>query len=224
MDNIFTLHKYDDEADDFHLNIDDLYEKKREKDEEQLKIFSRMLKRVHSRIQTTSRQRGADKLCWFVVPEVMLGIPCYDQGMCVAFIMDKLKTNGFRVQYFHPNTLMITWQHWVPNYVIQEIKEKTGRIYDNQGNDLTPSPDVDYETNNKYNIGNKGSTIGGNSQTGTNVVFKTGENVFQKSKRQSDASKEKDKKYTPIDNYKPKGNMVYDETFLFDMNKIKSRP
>ena len=66
--------------------------------------------------------------------------------------------------------------------------------------------------------------IGDNSQTGTNVVFKAGENVFQKSKRQSYVSKEKDKKYTPIDNYKPKGNMVYDETFLFDMNKIKSRP
>ena len=35
MDNIFTLHKYDDEADDFHLNIDDLYEKKREKDDKE---------------------------------------------------------------------------------------------------------------------------------------------------------------------------------------------
>tara|TARA_Y100000816_G_C26073354_1_gene564789 strand:+ start:295 stop:960 length:666 start_codon:yes stop_codon:yes gene_type:complete len=221
MDNIFTLHKYENEDSDHHLNIDDLYEKKREKDEEQLKIFSKMLKRVHARIQTTSRQRGADKICWFVVPEVMLGIPCYDQGMCIGFIMDKLKTNGFRVQYFHPNTLMITWHHWVPNYVIQEIKEKTGRVYDNQGNDLTPTPDVDYETNNKYNIGNKSLAPG---ETGTNIVFKSGDNTFQKSKKQSLTSKEKDKKYTPIDNYKPKGNIMYDETFLFDMNKIKSRP
>ena len=84
MDNIFTLHKYENEDSDHHLNIDDLYEKKREKEEEQLKIFSKMLKRVHARIQTTSRQRGADKICWFVVPEVMLGIPCYDQGMCIV--------------------------------------------------------------------------------------------------------------------------------------------
>ena len=219
MDNIFTLHKYENEISDYHLNIDDLYKKKRDKDEEQLKVFSKMLKRVHARIETTSRQRNADKLCWFVIPEVMLGIPCYDQGMCIAFIMDKLKTNGFRVQYFHPNTLMITWHHWVPNYVIQEIKAKTGRIYDNQGNDLTPTPNVDYETNDKYNIGNKSTT----SDTGTNIVFKQGENVFQKSKRQTYLSKEKDKKYTPIDNYKPKGNIVYDETFLFDINKIKSR-
>ena len=224
MENIFTLHKYDEDIEDHHINMDDLYEKKREKDVEQLKTFSKMLKRIHARIQTTSRQRTGEKLCWFTVPEIMLGIPSYDQGMCIAFIMDKLKTNGFRVQYFHPNTLMITWQHWVPNYVIQEIKEKTGRVYDNQGNDLTPKPDVDYETNNKYNIGNRDPTTSNASQSGTNIVFKSGQNVFQKSKTQSVATKEKDKKYTPIDNYKPKGNMVYDETFLFDMNKIKNTP
>ena len=218
MENIFTLHKYDD-VDDFHINIDDLYEKKREKDEGQLKIFTKMLKRVHARIQTTSRQRNADKLCWFVVPEVMLGIPSYDQGMCIAFIMDKLKTNGFRVQYFHPNTLMITWHHWVPNYVIDEIKQKTGRIYDNQGNDLTPTPDVDHDTNNKYNIGNTQPMT--NNRSDTNIVFKSGDSVFQRSRKQTSGTKEKDKKYTPIDNYKPKGNMVYDETFLFDMSKIK---
>ena len=40
MDNIFTLHKYENEDSDYHLNIDDLYEKKREKDEELLKIFN----------------------------------------------------------------------------------------------------------------------------------------------------------------------------------------
>ena len=50
---------------------------------------------------------------------------------------------------------MITWHHWVPNYVIQEIKEKTGRIYDNQGNDLTPTPDKDYETNKNITLGIK---------------------------------------------------------------------
>ena len=70
------------------------------------------------------------------------------------------------------------------------------------------------------NIGNKSLAPG---ETGTNIVFKSGDNTF-KNPKQSLTSKEKDKKYTPIDNYKPKGNIMYDETFLFDMNKIKSRP
>jgi hypothetical protein len=223
MDNIFTLNKYDDEDDEKHINIDDLYEKKRERDMAQLKLFSKMLNRVHSRIQTTSRQRNADKICWFVVPEVMLGVPAYDQGSCIAYIMDKLKQDGFRIQYFHPNTLMITWHHWVPNYVIDEIKTKTGRVYDNQGNDLTPTPDIDYTTNQKYNIGQQAPPA--SSSTMTNVVYKSGEGVFQRSRRQpsssSIAKRENDKKYTPIDKYKPSGSMVYDETFLFDMNKMR---
>jgi len=150
--------------------------------------------------------------------------------------MDKLKTDGFRVQYFHPNTLMITWQHWIPNYVIQEIKEKTGRVYDNQGNDLTPNPVVDYDTNQKYNIGERppmtsavGNGLGsmGSSGTTTNVIFKAGQGVFQRARKQQSSdpsvSREKDKKYTPITTYKPAGSMVYDETFLFDMNKLKNK-
>lgn len=240
MENIFTLHKYDDSDDNdtsYHIHIDDLYERKRERDMAQLRLFSKMLRRVHARIQTTSRQRTSDKLCWFVVPEIMLGVPIYDQGSCIAYIMDKLKTDGFRVQYFHPNALMITWQHWVPNYVIQEIKEKTGRVYDNQGNDLTPSPAVDYDTNEKYHIGERSHMTssgsreisGMNSSSATtNVVFKPGQGVFQRARKQvtepyREKDKDKDKKYTPITTYKPSGNMVYDETFLFDMNKMKNK-
>lgn len=223
MDNIFTLNKYDDENSEQHINIDDLYEKKRERDMAQLKLFNKMLIRVHNRIQTTSRQRNAEKICWFIVPEIMLGVPIYDQGSCIGYLMDKLKQDGFRVQYFHPNTLMITWNHWVPNYVIEEIKTKTGRIYDNQGNDLTPTPDIDYTTNQKYNIGPQEPSSVSNEIT--NIVYKSGEGVFQRSRKQASSSsatkRENNKKYTPIDTYKPSGSMVYDETFLFNMNKIK---
>ena len=219
MDNIFTLHKYDDDNEVAEsINIDDLYERKRERDVAQLKVFNQMLKRIHTKIKVTSRQRGAEKLCWFVVPEVMLGVPSYDQGTCIGYVMDKLKTDGFRIQYFHPNTLMISWDHWIPNYVIEEIKEKTGKIYDNYGNDLTPTPQNDQETNQKYNMqpGNYSGTAAGgemSSRNNTNIVYKNKEGVFQRSRKQSD------KKYTPIDDYKPKGTMIYDEELLFDMNK-----
>ena len=218
MDNIFTLHKYEDDNEIAEsMNIDDLYERKRERDVAQLKVFNQMLKRIHAKIKVTSRQRGAEKLCWFVVPEMMLGVPAYDQGTCIGYVMDKLKIDGFRIQYFHPSMLMISWDHWIPNYVIEEIKEKTGKVYDNQGNDLTPSPQNDQETNQKYNMqsGNYTGTPGVDydKRNSTNVVYKNKEGVFQRSRKQSD------KKYTPIDDYKPKGTMVYDQELLFDMNK-----
>lgn len=209
MENIFTITKPNiiDDSIPESMNIDNLYEKKRERDLAQLKIFNRMLVRVQKKIQTTSRQRGGEKLCWFVVPEIMLGVPLYDQGSCIGYIMDKLKTDGFRVQYIHPNMLMISWDHWVPSYVIEEIKQKTGRVYDNYGNEMnTP----DNQLHQQYQYNESSTSQGGN----TNVIFQKEDGVFRKSRKT-------DKKYTPIDDYKPKGNVVFDESLLFDMNKRK---
>ncbi len=47
--------------------------------------------------------------------------------------MNTLKDNGFNVRYFHPNTLFICWDHWVPSYVRNEIKKKTGIVIDEYG-------------------------------------------------------------------------------------------
>lgn len=218
MENIFTISKVaDNDLDDDvpnSLNIDDLYESKRTQDLAQLRLFNRLLKRVHSKIQITSRQKNADQICWFVVPEIMLGIPMYDQGSCIAYMMDKLKSDGFRVQYMHPNTLMILWNHWVPNYVIHELKEKTGRIFDNQGNDLTPAPpalEMGYGSEKDPNTTATASTTG----TGrSNVVLNNKAGTFQRTTPKKSASRT----FTPISEYKPAGNMVYDE-LMFDTRK-----
>ena len=65
---------------------------------------------------------------------MILGIPAYNQSTCIAYIIDKLQENGFNVRYTHPNMLFISWSHWVPNYVREEIKKKTGVIVDGFGN------------------------------------------------------------------------------------------
>jgi hypothetical protein len=57
----------------------------------------------------------------------------YDQAMCVTFLIDKLKENGFNVRYIHPNLLFISWQHWIPDYVRNEIKKNTGVAVDGYG-------------------------------------------------------------------------------------------
>ena len=122
MSNIFTLE-----------NIDELYEKKRQHDVGKLELFNKILNRIHVRIKTTSRQKLDEQFCWFVVPEVIIGIPKYDQAACIAYIMDTLQTNGFQVRYFHPNTIFISWNHWVPSYVRTEIKKKTGIVINEYG-------------------------------------------------------------------------------------------
>ena len=120
MTHIFNL----GELDEFNekINLDDLYEKKREHDLSKLNIFNRLLGRIHNKIKLTSRQKHDEQFCWFVVPEMMIGVPKYDQGAAIAYIMDKLTNNGFVTKYIHPNLIFISWKHWIPHYVEEDKK------------------------------------------------------------------------------------------------------
>ena len=131
MSNIFTLDNIEDFSE--KLNIDELYEKKRQHDLMKLELFNKMLNSVHKRIKLTSRQKVDNQMCWYLVPETILGVPKYDQGACIAFLMDKLKNNGFNVRYIHPNLLFISWMHWVPGYIRTEFKKKTGMSINEYG-------------------------------------------------------------------------------------------
>ena len=122
MSNIFTLENVGDFTKG--INIDDLYEKKRQKDLNQLVLFDKLLNRIHVRIKNISRQKIDEQFSWFLVPETILGVPKYEQASCIAYLMDKLKNNGCSVRYIHPNLLFISWHHWVPSYVRNEIKKK----------------------------------------------------------------------------------------------------
>ena len=131
MANIFNLENFAEFSE--KINIDELYEKKKQYDLNKLELFRKILNRIHVRIKTVARQSINEKWCWFVVPETIIGVPKYDQAGCIAFLMDTLDKNGFAVRYFHPNTLLISWNHWVPTYVRDEIKKKTGLQVDEYG-------------------------------------------------------------------------------------------
>jgi hypothetical protein len=131
MANIFTLENFTDFSE--KLNMDELYEKKRQVDLNKLELFKKILNRIHVRIKTTAKHSIHEKYCWFVIPEVIIGVPKYDQAGCIAYIMNALQENGFNVRYFHPNTLFICWEHWVPSYVRTEIKKKTGIVINEYG-------------------------------------------------------------------------------------------
>lgn len=137
MSTIFDINGGGDSDDDNYnekINLDDLYERKKQDDLTKLSNYKKILGRIHNRIKTTSRQQKDNQFCWFVVPEVILGVPKYDQGACIAYVMEKLDDNGFAVTYTHPNMLFISWKHWVPGYVRNEIKKRTGVAIDGYGN------------------------------------------------------------------------------------------
>ena len=202
MANIFTLENIDDFSE--KLNIDDLYEKKRQYDLNKLALFNKILNRIHVRIKTTSRQKTDEQFCWFVVPEVIIGVPKYDQALCIAYLIDKLKDNQFNVRYIHPNTLFISWIHWVPSYVRGELKKKTGIIINEFGLRVDETDD----TNNQNKL----------------ILEPANPNDFMLNIKNQDNPNEKGKPpkkdYTPIASYKPSGNLVYGDDLL---NKIDSK-
>jgi hypothetical protein len=198
MANIFTLENIDDFSE--KVNIDDLYEKKRKQDLNKLELFNKILNRIHVKIKTVSRQKNDEQVCWFLVPETIIGVPKYDQAGCIAYLMNKLQTNGFNVKYIHPNLLFISWNHWVPSYIRSEIKKKTGISLNEYGKKV--EEDTDVTTTEPINP-NDYILNGGK-----------GQNDDQK------AAKEQKKEFTPIKSYRPSGNLIYDDELL---NKIEGK-
>jgi hypothetical protein len=202
MANIFTLENIDDFSE--KLNIDELYEKKRQQDLNKLALFNKILNRIHVKIKTVSRQKVDDQFCWFLVPETIIGVPRYDQGACIAYIIDKLKTNGFIVRYIHPNMLFISWIHFVPSYVRSELKKKTGILVDEFGKKIDETSEE----------GNPVKSI-------TNVPSDPNDYIVNSKILLDQNNKIKLKKdYTPINSYKPSGNLIYDDALL---NKIEDK-
>jgi hypothetical protein len=119
---------------------------------------------------------------------MIIGVPRYDHGGCTAYIIDKLRDNGFVVHYTHPNLLFISWKNWVPNYVRAEIKKKTGIVIDGHGNKIDKNEDKN------------GPSV---SSDPNDLMFNTSKSIENKT----------GKEYKAIDSYKPSG-LIYNESLL----------
>lgn len=184
----------DEEEAQQKINIDDLYEKKHQRDLKQISIFNKILNRIHKRIQITGRTKKTDKHIWFTVPEYIFGEPNYDQGDCLGYLVSKLETNGFHVRYMHPNTLFVSWENWVPSYARNEFKKKTGIVLDERGN-IIDKGDNDVVESNDPNA-----------------------RLLNAGKKTEDGKKDA-KQYTSIKSYKPTGNLVYSPDILEKIEK-----
>lgn len=182
------------------INIDDLYEKKLKRDLKQLSIFNKILNRIHNRIKMTARNKIADKFIWFIIPEFIFGEPTYSQSDCIAYVTNKIADNGFHVKYIHPNTLFISWEQWIPSYVRNEVKKKTGKVIDEKGQIVSLNKEME-----------NGHQTVNDLETSNQRLFNTGGDV----KKQDNVSR-----FTPIEKYKPSGKLVYNTEIL---NKLQEK-
>lgn len=197
MANCFLLLDDETDATNRKINIDELYEKRKQKDLRQLEVFNAILSRVHKRIKLDAKNKNAFQT-WFQVPEFLLGRILYDKDHCIAYVMSKLKENGFHTQYLHPNTIFISWDNFVPSYIRNEVKKKTGYVLDNQGNILNKE-EVDSTAQDDIN----------------NRLFNMGQPISVAS---NNAPVKEVKQYASVKEYRPTG--IYNQQIL---SKLEER-
>lgn len=191
--NIFNLSDDNDLND--KINLDDLFEKKREVAENKLNLYNKILNRIHNKIKITSRQnQGKEQFCWYLIPEVMIGVSRYNVEECTGYILNKLRENDFVVKYTNPNLIFISWQHWVPGYVRQEYKKQTGQAIDGFGN---------FINNNKNTIENSKS----NEPNDPNSLL-----ISNNNDKKLKINKEKNTDFNSVKSYKPTG--IYNNDIL----------
>ena len=133
----------------------------------------------------------------------MIGIPKYDYKDCTAYVIEKLRENGFIIRYTHPNLLFISWKHWVPTYVRNEIKKKTGQNIDEYGNIINNNTNTNSNTiQDQYN----------NTNSYDNIIIN----------KETNNSNSKNKDYKDIKTYKPSGSLIYNNNLLkiLDINDL----
>lgn len=176
------------------LDIDELYEKQHKRDMKQLSIYNKLLNRIHKRIKHITRVKNKETFIFYNVPEYIFGEPVYDNKDCTGYLVAKLEENGFHVRYLHPNTLFISWNNWVPSYVRDEIRRKTGINLDKNGNIIE-------KNNKKEDVVDEDDINAG--------LFNDSNNVLEKPKKQ----------YNDISEYKPTGRLVYNPEILQKIEK-----
>jgi hypothetical protein len=188
--------KIDNEDESLKLNLDELYNKKQQQDLNVLNNYNKILQRIHNKIKFVSKNIVNDNCCWYLMPEMVIGVPKYDYKDCTAYTIDKLRANGFIVRYTHPNLLFISWKHWVPTYVRNEIKKKTGNVVDEYGNIINND---DKNTNITSAMENKDAN--------DNLLFSNNKQV-------KNVNTSSNKEYKDVKSYKPSGNLIYNNSLL----------
>lgn len=118
------------------INLDDLFIQKQKKQVKQINTYNKIINKINDKIKFISKRSKNNNYLWYNVPLIVLGYTDYNPNDCIAYIIIKLEENGFSIQFIPPNTLFISWCHWVPSYVRNEIKKRTGILIDNNGNQI----------------------------------------------------------------------------------------
>ena len=117
------------------IDMKELYSTINQKTLRRMELYDSILKKCHSRILYNSGLQRT--YCFYQIPEFVIGTPLYDISELRNYIMNSLKTNGFKILYIEPNWLFIYW----------EVKGAKKLI---KNTDITKKIDTEYKSTDTY--------------------------------------------------------------------------
>lgn len=100
------------------FDIRKLYSSQKKREHCRQEMYDTILRQAHNRIETCAARK--ETTCLFQIPRFIIGMPLYDLYQCCGYVLQRLKHDGFVVNYIHPNTLHINWsRHLIENHVKQ---------------------------------------------------------------------------------------------------------
>ena len=98
------------------LNPSTLYKDEAKRDATRIRIYNNVLATIYNKIKAIARIPGNEKALWYIVPEFIPGVPRFDAGDAIIYIVWNLRNTGYTVEYTHPNLLYITWKSYDEKY------------------------------------------------------------------------------------------------------------
>ena len=91
------------------ININQLHQINEKRAKDRIASYEKILQKCHQKIKSTSLKPKANTFCFYVVPNLVFGVPIFNQNECIVYIVQALIKNGFYVVYTHPNLIYISW-------------------------------------------------------------------------------------------------------------------
>ena len=117
------------------ININQLHQINEKRAKDRIASYEKILQKCHQKIKSTSLKPKGNTFCFYVVPNLVFGVPIFNQNECIVYIVQALIKNGFYVVYTHPNLIYISWFQR-QNSLEYKKKKKEERI----------KPELDYKS------------------------------------------------------------------------------
>ncbi len=89
------------------VKADDLINQQKEREKIKFITYDKIYSNIEKKIVKASSTNFY--YIWYEVPQYLIGYPQYNLNDCLEYLILKLKKNGFSIEPYEPNILLISW-------------------------------------------------------------------------------------------------------------------